>query len=242
MFHPAAFSCAGSCRLFAHHARAAASGSRECPGTESVEWGFTVSPVSPNEPSQRTKSDQLRSTRWGDYFWWCTAWSHHNRKCPRSSSWTSVDANDHLREAEGSQGQEPEHPYDPVVIRWFRSEIRAFYTHSADALPPPPGLCRSEERTREAGLRCDNATEQIWNRRCCENARAVARLLEAGVLTSDLSLSRESSWQVIDWLGCCFWKALHDSWLLSVSICLSRVKKIVGFTVSCKIALNCTCI
>ena len=46
MFHSAAFSCAGSCRLFAHHARAAASVSRQCPGTESVGWGFTVSPVS----------------------------------------------------------------------------------------------------------------------------------------------------------------------------------------------------
>ena len=29
---------------------------------------------------------------------------------------TSVDANDHLRQAQGSQGQEPEHPCDPVVI------------------------------------------------------------------------------------------------------------------------------
>lgn len=31
----------------------------------------------------------------------------------------------------------------------YHASIRAFYTHSADALPPPPGLCRSEDEDED---------------------------------------------------------------------------------------------
>lgn len=232
MFHSAAFSCAGSCRLFAHHARAAASVSRQCPGTESVGWGFTVSPVS------QINSDQPRSTRWGDYFWWCTAWSH-NRKCPRSSSFLPAWMPTIIwGKHKGHKGRSRNilvillwSCWDPVISFRDQSLLHPFCRCASTST----GIV--SVRGAHQGSR-----SPVWQCGCWENARAVARLLEAGVLTSDLSLSRESSWQVIDWLGCCFWKALHDSWLLSVSICLSRVKKIVGFTVWCKIALNCTCI